>query len=417
MNSPSLPQLAWRNLWRSPRRTVITLCALALGLLLAVMFTALQDRSFADMIDLAARMGSGHVVVQDEGYLDAPSLKRTVPHAEDLAGTVGALPGVARAIPRITGPVMLATAGRSYGAYFLAVDPALEDATSFAFGTALSSGEMIASADSKDIVLGARLAKNLHVGLGEKVVYTLMDKHGELASGVARLSGVVTTGAESTDRAIAILPRRAVAETLGYAPDEATLIAVTASDPRRADGVKADVSAVLGTGLRASTWNEVNPELQGFIAMKVGGARFMELVILILVAASIFNTLFVSVLERTREFGIMLAIGYAPRQIFSLVLWESLLLALVGVVAGCVITAPIYGYLAANPIDLSGVYAEQGQNMDIAGVGLSPTLKVGIFPESFAVIVVVLVLTTLAAGLYPAWRAGRTVPVDTIKLG
>ncbi len=417
MNSPSLPQLAWRNLWRSPRRTVITLCALALGLLLAVMFTALQDRSFADMIDLAARMGSGHVVVQDEGYLDAPSLKRTVPHAEDLAGTVGALPGVARAIPRITGPVMLATAGRSYGAYFLAVDPALEDATSFAFGTALSSGEMIASADSKDIVLGARLAKNLHVDLGEKVVYTLMDKHGELASGVARLSGVVTTGAESTDRAIAILPRRAVAETLGYAPDEATLIAVTASDPRRADRVKADVSAVLSSSLSASTWNEVNPELQGFIAMKVGGARFMELVILILVAASIFNTLFVSVLERTREFGIMLAIGYAPRQIFSLVLWESLLLALVGVAAGCVITAPIYGYLAANPIDLSGVYAEQGQNMDIAGVGLSPTLKVGIFPESFAVIVVVLVLTTLAAGLYPAWRAGRTVPVDTIKLG
>lgn len=417
MNGPTLARMAWRNLWRNKRRTVLTMCAITFGLMLATLFTALQDRSFGQMIDLAARMAAGHVAVQHHEYLDAPSIKRTVPEAQSLAAEISVLPGVQRAVPRVSGPVMLATAGQSYGAYFLAIDPAQEDAQTLAFLDAFDTGEMFATADSKGIVLGSRLARNLKLDLGAKVVYTLVDKQGDITSGLARLSGTVRTGAESTDRAIAILPLDAIRTTLGYGPGEATQVAVYSDDARRSEAVKAAVQGALaGDGLRAATWDEVNPELSGFISMKVGGARFMEAVIMVLVAASIFNTLFVSVLERRREFGIMMAIGYTPTQVFRLVLWESFWLALVGVLMGCAITAGPYFYLANNPIDLTEVYAQSGQSMDIAGVGMSMFLEVGIYPESFAIIVLGVVLSTLLSGLYPAWKAGQTVPVDTIRL-
>ena len=415
MNGPGIARLAWRNLWRNRRRTLLTLLAISFGLMLAVMFTALQDRSFADMIDLAARMSSGHVAVQHPEYLDTPSLTRTVPDADAVVAAALDIEGVERAVPRVTGPVMLATAGQSYGAFFVALDPAREDPTSLAFLDGIQTGEMLASADGKGILLGKRLARNLRVELGDKVVYTLMDRSGEIASGLARVSGVVATGADSVDGALAILPLETVREVIGYGPTEATQVAIFIDDSRHSAEVREALRARLGSDNAVLTWDEVQAELSGFIAMKVGGARFMEGVIMLLVAASIFNTLLVSVLERRREFGIMMAIGWMPSQIFRLVMAESLWLALVGVGAGGLITYLPYSYLASHPIDISQVAGGQ-QNMDIAGVGMSSTLNIGIFPESLAVIVFAVVASTLLSGLYPAWQAGRTVPVETIKL-
>jgi len=410
--------MAWRNLWRNRRRTLLTLVAITFGLLLAILFTALQDRSFADMIDLAARMGAGHVTVEDAGWIDAPSLTRTVKDTPALVKLAESRPHVLRAVPRISGPVMLATAGHSYGAGFMAIDPAQEDAQTMALLDAIHDGTMLDSSDGKGVLLGARLAHNLEVGLGDKVVYTLMDKQGEIQSGLARVQGLLVTGSDSADGGLAVLPLQTMRSLLGYAPGEASQVAVFSDDARKSEQIRADLQAALAptgqAGAQVVTWNELQPELKGFIAMKVGGARFMEGVILLLVAASIFNTLFVSVLERSREFGILMALGWTRGQVFGLVMWESLWLALVGVSTGGLVTWVPYHYLATHPIDISAMAG--GQSMDIAGVGMSPYLHVGIFPESLAVIVTAVILSTLLSGLYPAWRAGRTVPVDAIKL-
>lgn len=415
MSGPGLARVGWRNLWRNPRRTVLTLIAIAFGLFLAILFTALQDRSFSDMIDLAARMGGGHVVVQHPEYLDTPSLARTVADAERITAAARGLPDVEKVVPRIAGPVMLATAGRSYGGYFLAIDPTREDADTFAYTNAVVEGEALTAPTGKGILLGRRLAKNLRVGVGDKVVYTMLDKQGEIASGLARVSGLVDTGAPSLDGALAILPLDTARGVLGYGPTEVTQLALYLDDSRQSRRVRDALAPAVGADARVSTWDEVQADLSGFIAMKVGGARFLEGVILVLVAASIFNTLFVSVLERTRELGIMLAIGWSPRQVFGLVMWESLWLAIVGVTTGLLLTAGPYAYLASHPIDISAQLGN-GQPMEVAGVGMQPVLHIGIFPESLAMIVTAVIVATLLSGLYPAWRAGRIVPVDSIKL-
>lgn len=415
---PRIPRLAWRNLWRNRRRTILTLVAITFGLFLAVLMTAMQDRSFGDMIDNAARMRGGHVSVQHPDQQDAPSLAKTVPGAVELATRLEAVDGVERAVARIGGPVMLATAGQSYGAMFFAIDPAAEDTQTLAYLEGLSQGEMLESADSRGIVLGQALADNLKLDLGSKVVVTMMDRDGEIAGQLYRLKGTLATGSESTDRAIALLPLETVRESLGYDPGEATEVAVFSTDSRRAEQIRGRIAPQLPDRTVALTWDQIQAELRAFVAMKVGGSRFMEAVIIVLVAASIFNTLLVSVMERTREFGIMLAIGWSPGQIFSLVMWESLWLAVVGVLAGGLVTAGPYWYLYNNPLDFADMMAAQGQDisMDIGGVGMSSELAIGIYPENLAIIVGLIIASTLLSGLYPAWKAGRTVPVESIKL-
>jgi ABC-type lipoprotein release transport system permease subunit len=409
-----IPLIAWRNLWRNTRRTLLTLSAIAFGTFLAVMYTALQDRSYADMIDLAARLGGGHVAIQHPEYLQTPTLTRTVNGTDAIRALALSDPRVSKAVDRITGEAMLTTASRSAGAMFVAFDPALEDDHTLSFLGGAVEGDPLSQTSPKSALLGRKLAEHLHVSLGEKVVYTLIDRSGPIVSGMARVGGLVSTGAPSVDGGLMLLPIATVRTVLGYGPNEATEVAVFLHDGRSSGAVARSLAAALPPGPVALTWNQVMPDLSGFIAMKVGGARFMELIILVLVSASIFNTLFVSVMERMREFGIMMAIGWERGQIFALVMWESLWLALVGLVAAAVVTAGPYFYLHAHGVDISGALGKD--TLEIAGVGIAPILHVGIFPQNAALIVSFAIAATLLSGLYPAWRAGRVVPVETIKL-
>jgi ABC-type lipoprotein release transport system permease subunit len=406
--------MAWRNLWRHRRRTLLTLSSIAFGVMLAVLFTGIGDSNWSEMIQLAARLGGGHVTLQHPEYLEMPTLSRTVRDVEKLRAVALRDPDVERVVARITGNLMLATAGQNYGAAFIAFDPGDEDETTLSLIEALTEGELFPSAREGGIILGKRLAENLDAGLGRKVVYTLTDKNGEIVQEAARVSGIVRTGAPSVDAGLCLLPIDRLREALGYDPGEAVQVGVFLGDHRRADAVAGRLGEALGTQVRALPWHQIQPELSGFITMKVAGARFMEAIIMVLVAAGIFNTLFVSVMERVREFGIMLAIGFSPARLFSLVMCESLWLGLLGLLFAGAITAGPYYYMATVGIDLSAMMGEGSG--EVAGVAVSPIMHANIFLENLVMIASAALLATLLSGLYPAWHAGRVVPVESIRL-
>jgi ABC-type lipoprotein release transport system permease subunit len=416
MSTFELATLAWRNLWRQKRRTILTLCSIAFGGFLAVLMTAMQDQSFADFIDTAARLGSGHVVIQHPDYADAPSLTRTVSGTDALRTGSVEDADVDAAVDRTSGPTMLSTASDSFGAMFIAYDPQAETEQSFTLADGLDQGEMFETADDKGIILGTRLAQNLGAEIGDKVVFTLTDRNGEIVAGMGRLRGTVKSGAPSLDSGLCLLPLGKVRDVLGYDPTESTQVGVFLDDSRRALKVRERLADKFGDSAAVLTWDQVQPELSAFIAMKVGGGRVFIGVIILLVTAGIFNTLFVSVMERVREFGIMLAVGYSPRQLFRMVMWESAWLAMVGMVAGVAAIAWPYWWLSTNGLDMTNIYAQEGAAVEVAGVGFDMIMRIGIFPDHAIFIAVMIFLTTMAAGLYPAWKAGRIEPVETIRL-
>ena len=415
MKGNSLAVMAWRNLWRNRRRTLLTLSSIVFGVLLAVLFTAMQDQNWADTIDLAARLSGGHVTLEHPGYLDAPKLTQTIRDTDRLMALADTDASVTHVAERIAGQVILSTAGDSFGAAFLAIDPRREDETTLSVLEGLVEGGMFDTTDESGAILGARLADNLGIGMGNRVVYTMTDIDGEIVSGLARVSGIVRTGAPSIDRGLCLLPIDTVRELLGYGPREAIQVAVFVDDQRRSDRVAASLQDQVGPDVAALPWHRAQPELAAFIAMKIGSGRFIEILIAVLVAAGIFNTLFISVMERVREFGIMAALGFTSGKLFALVMLESLWLALVGLAAAFVVTAGPYLYLASTGIDISALVGD-AENMEIAGVALPPTITVGIFPENAAIIVLGAVLAIVLSGLYPAWKAGHVEPVETIRL-
>ena len=414
MRGTNLATMAWRNLWRNRRRTYITLSAIVFGVFLAVIMMAMQDRNWADMIRLAARLGAGHVTIQHPEYLDTPTLTRTVQGTDTLRRLAADDPHVIRVVERITGFTMLATARENLGAGFIAVSPEQEDDETLSLLEAIVEGEFFGSSTEGGIILGERLAANLDVELGSKLVYTLTDKEGEIVSALARVSGIVRTGSPSVDAGICLLPIDAVREVVGFAPDEAIQIAAFVDDQRASDAAAAALGAVAPEGVTVLAWHELQPDLAVFIAMKVGGAKVMMLVLAVLVAAGIFNTLFVSVMERLREFGIMLAVGFSPGQLFRLIMLESAWLAAIGLTAAAAVTVGPYLYLASTGIDISGMIP--ADQMEVAGVGMSTVMQVGIYGESVALIGISALAAILLSGVYPAWRAGQADPVETIRL-
>lgn len=414
MNGANLASMAWRNIWRNRRRTLLTLSSIAFGVTLAILFTGLGDQNWREMIDLAARLGGGHVSIQNVEYLDSPLLRHSVRGSAAIREEVLRDDEVRRAVTRISGQIMLSTAGQTYGAGVIGIDPSQEDAETFSLIDAIDEGEMLASSRGNQIILGRQLAKNLKVRLKSKVIYTLTDPEGEIIYGVARVSGIVTTGAPTVDAGLAILPIDTLRETLGMAEGEGTQIALFLKDHREADRVAERLAGGLRTDLAILPWHRTQPELAGFIAMKVAGAQLMEMIILVLVAAGIFNTLFVSVMERVREFGIMIAIGFSPGTLFALVMLESLWLGLVGLVAAAVVTAAPYYYLSNTGIDISEQLGVTGT--EVAGVALTSVMRVGIYPESALTIALAALAGTLLSAVYPAWQAGRVAPAETIRL-
>ena len=417
MNTHSLLSLAWRNLWRQKRRTILTLISIAFGGFLAVMMTGTQDYTWVDFIDTTARLGSGHIAVQHPEYQDKPTLTRTVTETDAKRRAVDTDPAVAVAVERTTGQAMVATAKDSFGAFFIAYDPTQESEYTLEWTQGLVAGTLFETPDDDGIILGQALAENLDAQLGDKVVYTLTDRQGEIVSGMERLSGIITTGAQSTDAALVLMPLNPVREVIGYDGTESTQVAIFLNNGRRTLTVSERIAELIGPGAAVLTWDQLQPEIKTFIAMKKGGGIVMNVVIGILVAAGIFNTLFMSVMERTREFGIMLAIGYSPRQLFALVMLESGILATLGLALCVGVTSPLYIHLSKNGLDLSEAYAQQGlDTLDIGGIGFDPVMPFGIFPESGAAIAGAIFLATMLAGVYPAFRAGRVNPIASINL-
>ncbi len=408
-----LNRMAVRNLLRNKRRTLITAFSVAFGLLLSVTFTASGDYSYTNMINTSVTMGLGHLTIEPPGYNDTPTLDKRLVDADGMKQKTLATGDVEAAFVRIMGQAMFAAGAKNVGGMFIGIDPAAETARYNIFIRNLQEGKIFTENDGRGIVIGARMAEKLNVGLGKKVVYTVTDKNGELTSEVSRVSGIFKTGDDAVDGSVALLPIDRVRRTLRYEPQAASFVAIFLNDHRKVAGVRKELAEIFTRDSAAVlTWNETQADLAGIIAIDRFFNYLLQFLIGLLIAAGITNTQLMSVLERTREFGVMIAIGMSPLQLVRMILIESFWIGVFGLLLGIAITIPWYAYMSEVGIDLG---RHIGEDYSAGGVLVDPVLKFRLFKENALIILAGVFGLTLLAGLYPAFRAGRVPPVESLK--
>lgn len=406
--------MAWRTLTRNRRRTFLTSFSIAFGIFLAVTFTGSGDYSYTNMINTSAVMGYGHITVAGKGYNERPSLSRWLGHAGMIMEKARTLPGVEGCYPRIMGQAMFAAGAKSAGGAFMAIDPRRETAAHNFFLRSIVEGEMFDDSNGRGAVIGAAMAEKLNLRLGKKIIVTVTDKDGQLTSELLRISGLFRTGDTAADSTIVLAPLGRMQKTLNYGKDGVSFVAVYVDDLRNVETVRKELGkALAGAGdMEILGWRKTQPDLAGLIAVDRLFNYLMQLLVGLVIAAGIMNTMQMSVLERNREFGIMMAVGMGPGQVVKLVLVESFWLGLLGIVMGIVLTAPWFAYMSRTGIDFSGFI---GDDYSAGGVLVDPVMKIRLFKESAFFILLAVFILTMAASVYPAIRAGRILPVDAIK--
>jgi ABC-type lipoprotein release transport system permease subunit len=308
---------------------------------------------------------------------------------------------------------MFASARKSIGGMFIGIDPSQESPDQNLFINSIRKVELFPDTEGRHIIIGYKMAEKLNLGLGKKLVYTTTDVNGEIVSEIARVSGIFKTGVSEVDGAMALLPLNNVRSTLNYGEQDATLVAVTIEDHRHSDDVRDKIEKAVGSPIReVLSWKQTQPEVAGLVRIDRSANYISQFLIGILIAAGILNTVLMSVLERTREFGVMMAVGMSPSKLFKLVLVESVWLAFIGIVIGVIITTPWYVFMYNIGIDFSGAI---GDDYSAGGVLVDPVMKIRLYKESITVILFMVFTLTILSGLYPAWKAGRIPPVESLR--
>ncbi|PLX86492.1 MAG: ABC transporter permease [Desulfuromonas sp.] len=404
-------ELAWKNLWRNRRRTFITLGALSFSLMLVQAFHNLSFGVYARMIDSGVRAGSGHIAVYRGDYAESRDEKLSfAPGA--LAKEIAAIEGVVGVLPRVYLPGLAQSSRESRGILLTGIDPEAERAVN-PFLKGLPREKMVRTPGGRDAVLGSRLMRELKIREGNKFVITLQSREGELASELFRVRGSVTTGVKDLDGSLIMVGRESAA-ALGGAPGEVHELAVVLREARADRKVFPAIETILAgrPQLRPLAWEEAMPNLANAIRLDYASQKFIFVIILLIVTIGVVNTLLMSVMERTREFGIILAVGATPGRLRLMVLTEALVLGLLSMAAGTLLGSLATWYLVDVGIDLRRFVPE---SLEFGGVVFAPIMRAMWDLPWMGQIALYVGGLCLLASLYPAARVARIAPAEAMR--
>ncbi|ACY49411.1 ABC transporter permease [Rhodothermus marinus] len=402
-----LARVAWRNLWRNRRRTLIVLSSVVVGVFVLVLFDTLNLGMVEQMLDNQLRLHIGHVQIHHRGYHANPAVERFFRKAEALRQQVAAEPEVRAVAPRVLVHGLLSSAYNNGGVQLVGVAPEAESLVTF-IADQIVAGRYL-TGEGSEILIGERLARKLEVRLGDRVVAMAARPDGQIGSEVFRVVGLFRTVSADFDRTMAFIPIDRARAMLGLPPDAAHELAVLLDDVRQADALKTRLQAALPDTLEVLTYRDVVPLL---VMQRDLYAEMMYLFYLIIGVALIFgiiNAMLMAVLERLPEFGVLRALGMSEGRLFLLVSLESLLLGLLGTAIGWALSLPVYAYLARHGLDLA-VFSEALAAFGVGSV-IYPRLTLRVVWNAWLIIPLVAWL----GALYPAWRAIHVEPVEAMR--
>ncbi len=401
-----ITKLAWRNLWRNRRRSLITASSVLFAVLLAILFFALEKGSYEGMIDNMVRYSTGYIQIQDVWFEEEPSMDNSLLYDESVSAPLQALSDrIAHVVPRIQHFALAATDQVTRGAMVMGIDVSRE-APINDLSERLVAGSFLEQHDS-DIVLAEGLANVLKVETGDSLVLLGQGFRGSTAAGIFRIKGVVSLQIPELNAA-ALYMSLPTAQWFYAAEDRLTALVIMPENHRQTPELAADLRKLLDPEWhRVLTWEEMLSDLLVMMQFDMAGTMVMVVILYIVIAFGLFGTMLTMLLERRREFGMLFALGMKRRQLAAICFLESIILSLLGALSGIALATPIVWYLFRNPIQLSGGLAET-----MIDYGFEPVLPVSADPTNFVIQAVAVLGMALLIGLYPVYTVFR---LDIIK--
>ena len=412
-----LVMLSWRNIWRHRRRTLITLSSIAIGFALAVLMIGLNDGAHNSMIRNAIKLGEGHLTVQPRGYIEAPANHKYLTDGTTLQEKIGSLDVAGRIEPRISLQILASTASNSVGAGLEGLSP-LGDQRADLLRPQLVDGTWIEPGDQRGILIGDGMAGKLKAKIGSKVVLMAGKQGGDSQAQLGRVRGIFDSRVDELDDYLILsdiqLARRFLeGEGADPALQPITRFALFLDDPDSLPEWKAELkAAVENDQVVVLDWREMMPQLVQFIMVDDAGNYIFLVLILIMVVFGILNTVLMSVLERTREFGLLRALGISRYHLLWLVFCESLLLSLLAVGIGWIVAGAVHLWFASHGIDMAAL---MGGSTEMMGTFMDPVIYTELSGERVLQLTLLIFAATLGSGIYPAIKASRVTPVEALR--
>lgn len=416
--SIKLLQLAWRNLWRNRRRTFITMAAIAFGYAMLLFVACLMAGLRWQMIQNGTCLVMSQIQVHAPGYYPNRSLQKTLGGSKGtdvsaLLATISADRRVSAVAPRVYGYGLLSAADRSAGVALMGVVPEQEPKIT-TLNTQITEGKYLTAQVPTGVVIGDKLASTIGIKLGAQIVLLTQAADGSMGNDLYTVVGILHTGLDSVDRGLVLMSLSSLQDLLHLVPARIHEVGIKLNQIAAATAVASSLELSLGKTLpvRVMAWPELAPELANYVQFNHGVTVVLFFIFFLVAVIGVMNTMLMAVFERTREFGMLMAVGMTPMQVVGLILTEAAGLAVASLVVGAALGVPLLWYLQEHGLDLGGA---TGEVVSVAGVVVGHLWYGRQDFHAYSQAAVGLAVTALVSALYPAWRASHLRPTEAMR--
>lgn len=400
-------KLAWRNLWRNKKRTLIAASSVFFAVLLALVMRSMQTGSYDFMIDSSVRFSTGYMQVHAKGYWDKRSLDKSMVRDKSTTEKLKHINHITRVIPRLETFTLVSHGNATKVSPIIGINPAAEK-TTLKLDEKLTAGKYLTDS-SRGLLIGQGLAELLKVGVGDSVVLYGQGFHGITAAAQVPVQGIIKLPIPDLNKSL-IYCSLAFAQWLYSADNRITSLSIMIEKPDELEEVRTQVAKLFDDNYEVMTWKEMTPELVQSIEVDNAGGIIMLAILYIVIGFGIFGTIMMMTAERAKEFGILVAVGMKKSKLIFVTTLETIFISLIGVVAGIIVSYPLLLYFYYNPIKLTGDLAET-----MLAFGLEPIMPFSVAPGIFIAQFWTVLLIALLSAWYPFRFVQKLKTVEAIR--
>lgn len=385
-------KLAWRNIWRNKRRTLITTASIFFGVVLSAFISSMQEGSYELYIRTVVNFYSGYIQIHQKGYWDDKTINNTLLFA-NVQPKLQQVKGIIQSCPRLESFALAAFEDATKGVMIIGVDAPREDAITN-LSKRMVNGQFLTATDS-GVMLGSALAKYLKLTPGDTLVLLSQGYHGASAAGKYPVRGILRQPSPDLDRMVVYMDV-AMCQELFSATDRLTSVVIMVDNDEETATVKSQLTAQLGSGYDVMDWKEMNHLLLKTIESDRSSNMITKGILYMIIAFGILGTVMMMTVERRKEFGVLMAIGMPKHKLSTILMLETILIGAVGVVAGIGAAIPITWYFTFHPILFTGQAAETFLQM-----GFEPIMPFSMTPSVYYRQAITIFIFAFVIGWYP----------------